>query len=54
MELKVKGYDTKVIDVHYRRKLRMDNAGKNKKLEEILKLKKLIFISSIPLLTDQN
>ena len=40
LELKVKGYGTKVIDVHYRRKLRMDNAGENKKLEEILKLKK--------------
>ena len=39
LELKVKGYDTKVIDVHYRRKLRMDNTGENKKLEEILKFK---------------
>ena len=39
LELKVKGYETKVIDVHYRRKLRMDNAGENKNLEEILKYK---------------
>ena len=54
LELKVKGYETKAIDVHYRRKLRMDNAGENKKLEEILKFKKINFISSIPLLTVQN
>ena len=39
LELKVKGCETKVIDVHYRSKLKMDNAGENKKLEEILKLK---------------
>ena len=32
------GHETYVIDVNYRRKLRMDNAGENKKLEEILKL----------------
>ena len=38
LELKVKGYETKVIDGYYKRNLRMDNAGENKKLEEILKL----------------
>ena len=51
LDLKVKGYETKVIELHYRRKLRMDNAGKNKKLGEILKLKKK---SSIHLLIVQN
>lgn len=40
LELNVKGYDTRVIDEHYRRKLRMENARKNKLLEEILKFKK--------------
>ena len=54
LELKVKGYETKVIDVHYSRKLRMDNAGENKKFEEIIKLKNLKFISSIPLSTVRN
>ena len=39
LEMKVKGYDTKVIDVLFRKTLRMDNAGENKKLEKILKLK---------------
>ena len=39
-KLKVKGYDTRVIDVNYRRKLRLENTGENKKLEEILKFKK--------------
>ena len=29
LELKVKGYETKVIDVSYRRKLRMDNSREN-------------------------
>ena len=41
LELKVRGYETKFIDVHYRRKLRMDNSGENKKLKEILTLKKI-------------
>ena len=49
LELKVKGYKTKVIDVSYRRKLRMDNSRENQNLEDILKLKKIKFILSIPL-----
>ena len=39
-EIKLKNDEYKVIDEHYRRKLRMENAGENKLLEEILKFKK--------------
>ena len=39
-ELKLKNAVYKVIDEHYRRKLRMENAGKSKKLEKFLKFKK--------------
>ena len=49
LELKVKGYYTKVIDVSYRRKLRIDSSRENQNLEDILKLKKIKFILSIPL-----
>ena len=35
--LKDRGFDIKNIDVLVRRKIRLDNAGENKSLEEILK-----------------
>ena len=40
LELKLKDYNTEVIDVNYRRNLRLENASEDKKLEKILKFKK--------------
>ena len=37
--LKARGFETKNINVLVRRKIRLDNAGENKRLEEILKEK---------------